>query len=58
MNDIEIKTSSGRMLMVLGCMLFMSTTAVIFEHATWLEVFRVMSGVLSTLALIFFTKAE
>jgi hypothetical protein len=57
MNDIEIKTSSGRMLMILGIMLGLCSLGVINEHASWMEVFRIMSSVISTLALIIFMRA-
>ena len=57
MKDIEVTTSTGRMLIIVAIMLFLSSTALGLGHATVDEIFRVMSGVLSTLALVFFLKA-
>jgi len=58
MKDIEFTTSTGRMLVILGMMLFLSSTGLFFEHVTPMEVFRIMSGVISTLALVMFFRVK
>lgn len=56
MKDIEIKTSTGRMLMILGIMVFMISIALMNEHVDLIDAWRVIGATISTLVLVFILK--